>query len=115
LEDNIYLNAKKIYLGFNKSGASDQPVILGGELTQWLNTLTDVLMYVLNSNVEMAASLATHIHVATGPFAPTTPPPPPWSVLFIDEAQSYYGTILQLKVLQSQIASLQSTRAFVGK
>lgn len=115
LEDNIYLNAKKIYLGFNKSGASDQPVILGGELTQWLDTLTDVLMYILNSNVEMAASLATHIHVATGPLAPTTPPPPPWSVLFIDEAQSYYGTIVQLKVLQSQIAALQSTRAFVGK
>lgn len=111
----ITFNSNKIYLGFNKNGASDEPVILGGQLTQWLNTLTDILMYMLNAHAEMALSLSTHIHQATGPFAPTTPPLPPWSPLFATEVQSFLASTVQLKVLQSQIASLQSSRAFVGK
>lgn len=114
-EGNIIFNAKKVYIGVDKDGPNDEPVILGGQLTQWLNTLTDTIMFILNNNVELAGFLSTHIHQATGPFAPTTPPLPPFSLMFAKEGQSFYASIVQLKVLQSQIASLQSSRAFVGK
>ena len=115
LEGVISLSAKKVYLGVDKEGPNDEPVILGGQMTGWLYAMCDALATMLNNNVQILTTLMLHNHVATGPFAPTTPPFPPFILAHADQMQSTLASQAQLLLLRSQISSLQSSRAFVGK
>jgi hypothetical protein len=114
-EGVIVFNAKKVYLGFDKDGPNDEPVLLGGQTTLWLQSMCNALATMLNAQIETLVTLKTHFHIATGPKAPTTPPAPPFIALHVQQAQSIAATQAQLMILRSQISSLQSSRAFVGK
>lgn len=114
-EGLIAFNARKVYLGVDKDGPNDEPVILGGQLTTWLYAMCDSLATMLNNNIQILTTLMLHNHVATGPLAPTTPPFPPFILAHADQMQSVMATQAQLVLLRSQISSLQSSKAFVGK
>lgn len=115
LEGVIALNAKKVYLGVDKDGPNDEPALLGGQMSMWLYAVCDALATMLNNDIQILTTLMLHNHVATGPLAPTTPPFPPFILAHVEQMTSVMASQAQLLLLRSQIPSLQSSRAFVGK
>lgn len=116
----ITLNAKKIYLNFNKGGANDQPVLLGRDTIAWLEKFVDWTLYCHNNQIETLALIisynAIHFHLFFGTI-PTTPAAPPFLALIgkmSENLQSLIAESLQLTAFRTQLSACMSSRTFLG-
>lgn len=116
----ITLNAKKIYLNFNKGGANDQPVLLGRDTVAWLYKFVDWTLLCHNNQIEILTLIisfnAIHFHLFFGTI-PTTPAAPPFLALIgkmSENLQSLIAESLQLTALRSQLSACMSSRTFLG-
>lgn len=116
----ITLNAKKIYLNFNKDGPNDEPALLGRTTGLWLTSLCNWLLYTLNTQIEMIGTNLTyfysHFHMTKiGPTTPTVIPAiAPLIILWMNQLESLYSAQMQMIGIRSQISANFSSRVFLG-
>lgn len=115
----ITLNAKKVYLNFNKEGANDQPALLGRTTVLWMYAMCDWMLLSVNNQIQTLTTIllfcTSHIHAcAVGPTTPPLPVTAPLLIAFGEQLQSLYAAQMSLVALRSQLSSLMSSRVFLG-